>query len=172
MYEVNIEQQYRAMKELVYDLASNFEGADGPALNKIFPTFIIGSCYNMLSANKGLPTPIKAVLLDHSIKISRIRCEFSGFEIVLALDKHRDMGGLRASLPDFRGCAENFWRTLWAYAKESGQKEAFKSFLVMYRIYMQAILDDLRARNPDLRLSACCASPDPESFLSEMDPVV
>jgi len=172
MYEVNIAQQYRAMKELLFDLASNMNGANEPAFDRIFPTFIIGSCYNMLSADKGLPMPIKAVLLDHSIKISRIKYDFSGFDIVLALDRHRDMGGLSALLPDFRSGTETFWRILWIYTKETGQKEAFKNFLVMFRIYMQAIADDLSARNPGLHLSASSASPDLERYLSEMDPVV
>jgi hypothetical protein len=172
MYKVSIEQQYRAMKELVFDLSSSFENSNNPELTRVFPTFIIGSCYNMLSANKGLPTPIKAVLLDHSIKISRIKFDFSGFDIVLALDRRRDIGGQASLLPDFRSGAEIFWRTLWVYAKESGQKDVFKNFLVMFRIYMQAILDDLSARNPDLHLNASAASPDLERYLSEIDPVI
>jgi hypothetical protein len=37
---------------------------------------------------------------------------------------------------------------------------------------MQAILDDLSARNPDLHLNASAASPDLERYLSEIDPVI
>jgi hypothetical protein len=171
MYKVSIEQQYRAMRDLVFDLTSICEATKEPELNRIFPSFIIGSCYNMLSANKGLPAPIKAVLLDHSIKISRINFDFSGFDIVLALERKRDMGGLSERLPDFLSGAENFWRTLWVYSKESGQKEVFKNFLLMFRIYMQAIMDDLCARHPDLHLTAFPDSQNLEKYF-EMDPIV
>lgn len=154
MYEVSIERQFRAMREMVFNLASIFEGANQSEFVRTFPAFIIGSCYNMLSENKELHSPMKAVLLDHAIKISFIKFELSGFEIILALEGKRGMTVLSDSFPDFCSDAEAFWRTLCVYTKKSGQKEILGNFLLMFRIYMQAITDDLNFRNPSLHLSA------------------
>jgi hypothetical protein len=173
MYEVNIAQQLSGYERAVIRPGIQYEWGKRAGFRQNFPDihnrFPVTIC---LSADKRIAHAIKAVLLDHSIQLSRIKYDFSGFDIVLALDRHRDMGGLSALLPDFRSGTETFWRILWIYTKETGQKEAFKNFLVMFRIYMQAIADDLSARNPGLHLSASSASPDLERYLSEMDPVV